>query len=165
MSVSGAQEIMDAQRVAPIDTKLDQKIMDAQRVAQPDHESMDAQGVAPIDIKLDQEIMDAQRVALIDAKMNDEIKYLLATNKTVERTDRMLEELRRKHNKRERSRSPNSRSRSPESKRGRALPSAYASFNAYVQQLPSMSRTTRFAILCSERSVFNARVQKEALGK
>jgi hypothetical protein len=106
-----------------------------------------------------QEIMDVQSVALI------EIKYLLAVNKTVERTARRMEAVRRMHDKKarskSRSRSLEGRSHSPGLTRGRALPSSSSSLESCVQHVPFLSRSARFAILCSERNVFNARVQKE----
>jgi hypothetical protein len=37
--------------------------------------------------------------------------------------------------------------------------------DSYVQRVPFLSRTTRFAILCSERNVFKARVEKELVGE
>jgi hypothetical protein len=99
----------------------------------------------------------------IDIEMDRQIKYLLPSNKTLERTKAVLtrrsEADRRMRDERARSRSPTSRSRSPKSRpptgRGRAPPSTGP--DSYVQRIPFLSRTTRFAILCSERNIFKAR--------
>jgi hypothetical protein len=127
---------------------------------------------------------------LIDTEMNREIIYLLAANKTVERTEAILTRRReavrrmRDENARSnsRSRSPESRSRSPKSRppspesrshspksrspsprsgRGRAPPSSSTGADSYVQRIPFLSRTTRFVMLLNERNVFKARVKKE----
>jgi hypothetical protein len=125
-----------------------------------------------------QEILDVEvvRRMLIDTKMDEEIKYLLAANKTVERTEATLARRRdalrrvrdekarssgRSRSPKSRSSSPKSRSASPRSGRGRAPPSSPASPDCYVQRIPFSSRASRFAMLCSERNVFNARVEKE----
>jgi hypothetical protein len=87
---------------------------------------------------------------------------LLASNKTVEYTKTVLtrrrEAVRRMQDEmvrsKSRSRSPKSRSPSPGSGRCRAPPSSPTGPDSYV-------RTARFAILCSERNVFKARVEKE----
>jgi hypothetical protein len=104
---------------------------------------------------------------LIDTDMNREIKHLLAANKTVERTEAILNRRReavrrmRDENVRSnsRSRSPKSRSPSPRSGRDRAPPSSSTGADSYVQRIPFLSRTTRFIILLNERD--KARVKKE----
>jgi hypothetical protein len=101
--------------------------------------------------------------------MDHEIKYLLAANKTVEYTKAVLtrrrEAVRRMQDERvrskSRSRSPTSWPPSPGSGRCRAPPSSPTGPDSYVQRVPFLSRTARFAILCSERNVFKARVEKE----
>jgi hypothetical protein len=82
----------------------------------------------------------------VDTKINDEIKHLLAANKTVRRTSRRMVALRRMREKKARP-----KNRSPKSTHGPVPPSAAASPDSYVQQVPLLSRATRFAILLSER--------------
>jgi hypothetical protein len=110
---------------------------------------------------------------IIDTGIDHEIKYLLAANKTIECTkaaltrrreafrDKRVRSKNRSRSPKDRSRSPKTRSSSPSSGRCRAPPSSPTSPDSNVQRVPFLSRTARFAILCSERNVFKARVEKE----